>query len=310
MIRLGKLNMRYVGKIVREQICYPQILNVRDGQDTVNITRRRLVLFAAVSMVGVGCPSAVYAQYPEREIRLIVPSVPGGFSDTLYRILAKYLENELGRPVVVYIKPGAGGRVGLDYLRSRRSDGYTLSMFASKGGSRGPFNLEKISPVAMFAKRDYVLLSRIGSFISLKAFRDKARASPGEFRVGARSIQARHAARLINSVLGIQTKIVRPRSSGVMAVLAAQTDLVITPMHPNILKNPRLQVLTVLTTKRPAYPKDTPRLPIAGEQGFELAASIRYGLVAPKGIPSDVRQVLQDAVKKNCSFSAIQRGNI
>ncbi|AHG64120.1 Bug family tripartite tricarboxylate transporter substrate binding protein [Advenella mimigardefordensis] len=89
-----------------------------------NWTRRRTILAAISGMVAMNMSSA--QKFPDRPISIILPYSPGGASDLLARIVAVSLGNELGQPVVVNNKPGAGGDIGTLAAASAHKDGYTL----------------------------------------------------------------------------------------------------------------------------------------------------------------------------------------
>jgi tripartite-type tricarboxylate transporter receptor subunit TctC len=85
----------------------------------------RCGLFAFLA--GMGC-SAFAEGYPERPVRLVVPQAAGSATDTVARILAAELPNQLGQPVVVENKPGGALTIGLDFTAKSAPDGYTIGM--------------------------------------------------------------------------------------------------------------------------------------------------------------------------------------
>ncbi len=88
-------------------------------------------LIAAAAVAQFGTASAQSA-YPERAITLVVPFGAGGVTDTMARLLAEPLSGELGQPVIVENRPGAGGLVGTESVIAADNDGYTL-LYASSG---------------------------------------------------------------------------------------------------------------------------------------------------------------------------------
>ena len=76
-------------------------------------------------------PALAQTAYPTKPVRLVVPSPPGGGTDTIARITAEALSKQMGRQFVVENKPGAGNIIGTDFVAKATPDGYTLLMSAS-----------------------------------------------------------------------------------------------------------------------------------------------------------------------------------
>src|SRR5436309_1272059 len=91
--------------------------------------RRRLIASAALVCAGVALLAAVPVQaqdYPAKPIRIIVAYPTGGISDNVARALGEKLSAQLGQPVVVENRAGAGGSIGMDAVAKAAPDGYTL----------------------------------------------------------------------------------------------------------------------------------------------------------------------------------------
>src|SRR5436853_7492763 len=82
------------------------------------------ILFAAVSFLVATLAGA--QSYPVKPIRLIVPFPPGGGNDTVARAIAQQVAPDLGQPMVIDNRPGAGGSVGAELAATAPPDGYTL----------------------------------------------------------------------------------------------------------------------------------------------------------------------------------------
>jgi tripartite-type tricarboxylate transporter receptor subunit TctC len=91
----------------------------------------KIFRLAVLSALSVGFTASAQESFPSKPITIVVPYAPGGASDQLARISADILKKELGQPVVVDSKPGAGGSLGMEYVTRAPADGYTLVLTAS-----------------------------------------------------------------------------------------------------------------------------------------------------------------------------------
>ncbi len=85
------------------------------------------------ALVSIMLSGAAWAAYPERAVTMIVPYNPGGATDMVARLVADALSAELGQPVVVENRAGAGSQVGLSYVANSKADGYTI-LFGTADG--------------------------------------------------------------------------------------------------------------------------------------------------------------------------------
>ena len=92
------------------------------------ISRRTVLQGAAALACGCAMAAASAQGYPTRPITIIVPFSAGGTTDILARLVGQYLSTELGQPVVIENKAGAGGNIGGQYAAKAAADGYTLFM--------------------------------------------------------------------------------------------------------------------------------------------------------------------------------------
>ncbi len=124
-----------------------------------------------LALAGLIAQSAAIAQtaasgtYPNRPIRVIGPSSPGGGIDASGRILAAALTQSLGQQVVFENRPGAGGIIGTELVAKAPPDGYTLILTAAAGMVVFPHTFSKLSydplrdfaPITLVAASDYIL---------------------------------------------------------------------------------------------------------------------------------------------------------
>ncbi|WP_423200337.1 MULTISPECIES: tripartite tricarboxylate transporter substrate binding protein [unclassified Cupriavidus] len=139
---------------------------------------------AAVAAV----PAAAQALFPSKPITLVVPFAPGGGNDILARLIAPKMSAQLGQPIVIENKPGAGGNLGADYVAHAAPDGYTLVIASSQItmnpylGMKVPFNIERdFEPVGRIGSVPLMLVSNTEQpYKTLKEFVDYTRANPGK----------------------------------------------------------------------------------------------------------------------------------
>src|SRR5437868_2320857 len=91
----------------------------------------RTVLPALLGLVLLAGPAAAQTDYPARPVRIVVPSTPGGGTDTFARLVAQQLSTALGQQFIVDNRPGGGTLIGMDAVAHATPDGYTLYMSPS-----------------------------------------------------------------------------------------------------------------------------------------------------------------------------------
>src|SRR6185312_8431151 len=151
---------------------------------------RRILSAFVVVCTAVIVSNAVSAQdFPNRAITIIVPQPPGGGTDIISRIVAQQLSLQLGKPVVVENKPGAGTLVGTDAAAKAAPDGYTLLAGLTANMAVNPSLFKTLSydpirdfvPVGMMAEFPFVLVvSNNFPAKSVKELLALAKAKPGE----------------------------------------------------------------------------------------------------------------------------------
>ena len=92
---------------------------------------RRSLLLALLGLFLFDAPAAAQSDYPNRPVRIIVPSTPGGGTDTFARLVGQHLSTALGQQFVVDNRPGGGTLIGMDAVAHAPPDGYTLYMSPS-----------------------------------------------------------------------------------------------------------------------------------------------------------------------------------
>jgi tripartite-type tricarboxylate transporter receptor subunit TctC len=258
------------------------------------------MLCAALLACGSAWAQPATEAYPSKPIRLILPFPPGGGTDIIGRILSERMSADLGQPVVLENRGGAGGNVGAEAAARSAPDGYTLVLVApSLAISPSLYKklnydaLKDLTPIGLVATVPNVLVTHpavqaqtLAEFIAL------AKTTPGgmNFGSGGSGTSNHLAGELFNLLAGV--KLVHVPYKGVNLamndLIAGQVQLVvigISAAAPQI-KAGRLRALAVLTPRRsPALP-DVPTAAEAGLQNFEVTTW--YGLLAPAGTPKPI----------------------
>ena len=250
------------------------------------------------------------ASYPDRPIKLIVPFAPSGSTDLAARLIAEFASRELGQPIVVENKAGAGGSLGMELVAKSRADGYTLGMatMSTHGSNAAAYG----SRMKYDAVRDFAPISNVATVPSVFAvhanfpaktmqeFIALARANPHKYTFGSPGTGSLGHANVehFSSLAKIQLLHVPYKGAGMALndAVAGQVDG-ITDNLPSALphiKSGRLRALAVLSDSRSAL---LPDVPTYGELGFkEMGSGGWFGVVAPAGTPAPVVNRLNQAI--------------
>jgi tripartite-type tricarboxylate transporter receptor subunit TctC len=247
---------------------------------------------------------AVFAQgadgYPSKPVRFILPFPPGGGTDILGRLLAERLGAQLGQPVVIENRGGAGGNVGAEAAARSAPDGYTIVLVApSLAISPSLYSklaydpVRDFAPVSLVATVPNVMITHpsvpaktLSEFIAL------AKTKPGamNFGSGGSGTSNHLAGELFNIVTGV--RLVHVPYKGVNLamndVMSGEVHLVVIgiPAAAPHIRAGKLRALAVIDTKRAAALPEVPTVAEAGLSSFEVTTW--YGVLAPAGTPRPI----------------------
>lgn len=281
------------------------------AQSRARSVRRGIMLGLLCGTLCTVTPFALAAsEYPTKPVRMLVGFAAGGTTDLLARLVAKEISVELGQPVVVENKPGAGGSVAADQVARAQPDGYTLIMGAINHAINAslyenlPYDqLRDLTPVSMVAITPNMLVVPADSPInSVQALLQAARAKPGELTFASSGVgtSVHLSGEQFKSMADLD--MVHVPYTG---VAPAETDLVagrVSMMFDSIVtalplvQAGRLKALAVTSAERSAVAPDVPTVAEAGLPGFDV--SPWYSIFAPTGTPVDVIERLNHAVVK------------
>jgi len=273
--------------------------------------KRRQLLQSAVSAALL--PSLVQAQdkYPSKPITWVCPYAAGGNADSRSRQVAKAMSAILGQPIIIDNKAGAGGNIGTEAIARGKPDGYTIGMgnFAPLAVNHALFKklnfdpANDIVPIGLIEKGPLILMVRNDSpYKSVKDIVAAAKAAPGKLSFASGGIGGSHhlSGALLENAAGIDL-IHAPYKSGAAGatdLMGGQVQMMFEQMYSAMpaIKGGRLRALAITSkTRSPLLPD----LPTMAEQGFPAVEVLNWqGLVAPKGISTELVKTLNAALNK------------
>lgn len=258
----------------------------------------RIIAVLAFAML----TSAAGAQtYPSRAIHFVSAFAPGGTTDILARVLAEKLREQVGQPVIVENRPGAGGNIGSNYVAKAAPDGYTLLM-----GASGPLavNVSLFASMPFDPRRDFIPIVQItGAPLVLVVPADSPIKSVADLLAQARKPDGRvnygsagpgspqHiTAELLKYMAKVDMTHVPYKSAGqsINDLLGGQLTANFEAMIPAMphIEAGKLRALAVTGAARSPLLPNVPTVAEAGVPGFESTGW--YGVVAPAGTPADI----------------------
>jgi tripartite-type tricarboxylate transporter receptor subunit TctC len=267
-----------------------------------------LLVFAGAS---VGVASEVY---PSEPIRLIVPYSPGGGTDTSARIVADGMSKYIDEPVIVENRPGASGTVGTLLAAGEKPDGYTILFGIQATMAMNPslFKAAKYSPddfdgVALISESPYLIT--VPGDSPVNNYEDFAKAAQEGMTMANGGSSALLAARLLAKKADLAfTNVPYPGTGAAISdILSGRVDACISsPVSPlSHIKTGALKPILVTGLER--FPL-LPETPTAAELGFENFKVVGwYGVVAPKGVPRERLDILNEAFNKTVADPVISK---
>ena len=264
------------------------------------LSRRAMIgLSGAAAVCPWRPPSALAATYPDRTVRLIVPVPPGGALDIIGRIMAQWLTERLGQPVIVENKPGAATNIGVEYVTRATPDGYTLLLEPGSVAlnpslyTKLPFDVARdLAPVALISKLPLVFEINLSvPAKTLPEFITWAKANKGKINLATAGVgTTQHIAGvLLSQMAGIEMTPVPFAGGGpaLVALMGEQVQAMFSPIPESMgpITSGQARAIAVTTPERlpmlPNVPTIAETLP-----GFE--ASTFQGIGAPAGTPREI----------------------
>jgi tripartite-type tricarboxylate transporter receptor subunit TctC len=294
------------------------IFDLRGFQGKI-IMKRFATWLNALFAASVVCAATTAAAqgYPNRPIKIIVPLAAAGTGDTLARAVGEGMAKELGQPVVVENRPGAGGLVGTEYVASAPADGYTLLAVSPSHvinpalyQNRKTYDaLASFEPVTLMANTHQVIVAHPSvPAQDLRQLIAYAKQNPGKLNYGSAGTgSATHLnMELFKSMAGVDIVHVPYKGSTPARndVLAGQVQLAMDGLLPlqGFIKDGRLRPMAITSSRRAS---SNPEIPTVGEIVPGYATDTWYGILAPAGTPKEVISRLHFAAVKALSSPAV-----
>ncbi len=265
-------------------------------------------------------PALAQGTWPERSLALLHGFPPGGGADVVARLVAGPLGEQLGKPVVVEGRPGAGGNIGSTALARAPADGYTIGLPTGSHAVNAAFGrVQGYDPVDGFAwitillRYAFVLVVRADSPIrDLAGLVAAARRAPGAVQFGSGGVGSSHhlTGEYLNAAAGVQMTHVpyRGDAAGLTAVLSGELPLMVSTTVGAVgmlAGESRLRPIAVTAQRRSGK---LPQVPTVAEAGLPGFASYTWaGLAAPAGTPAAVVARLHQATMQGLAEPSLRQ---
>jgi tripartite-type tricarboxylate transporter receptor subunit TctC len=267
-----------------------------------------------------GCSAATAADYPDRNITLIVPFAPGGTSDIVARLVGEHMAKTLGHTIIVENDAGAGGTVASRRVAQAAADGYTLMIgtLGTHGAAPSQYpNLKydprrDFTPIGQTSEMPFVLVTRKDFPVNnLKEFVEYVQGNQHKVTEAHAGVGSEiHAAcTLLQSIIGTKTARVAYRGGApaINDLVAGQVDFgctVLGTVAPQVQAG-SLKALALTGPERTDVLKDIPTTIEAGLPAFQ--AMTWTAIFAPKDLPQAIESKLTNALAKSLDDLATRK---
>lgn len=268
---------------------------------------RWLVMLTALF---IGCSTQALAEdWPTRPIRVIVPFTPGSATDIIPRTVFAEVQKQLGQPIIVENRVGAGGTIGIAAAAKATPDGYTILVMSSAYTTvpttyaNLPYDpLHDLNPVIPLANMANVLVVSPGKMKTVNEFVKEARARKGSMNyvtLGVGSAAHLNAERFrLAAKFDAQPVSYKGAPEGLTEVMTGRIDFYFSPLLPalSLIRDGKLEALAVSSLERSP---ELPQVPTTTEAGFPNSEyNFWFGVFVPAKTPPEITKRLYDETEK------------
>src|SRR5436190_458137 len=281
--------------------------------------KRRSVLVGAAGWTIVGA-SAVRAQtWPSQQVKIVVPYIPGGATDTAGRILAEKLTVLLGQQVIVENKGGGNTIIGMELVAKSRPDGHTLLLgtttLATNAalGLKQPYDpLKDFQPISTIVDiPDFIALNKDHPAKDYKAFADWVNKQPDKVRFATSGLgnQPHLWAELFKTrnKLNLEVVAYKGAADALRDVMGGHVPMIVDVVMPagQHAAQGRMTGLVVSSEKRSPVAPDVPTVVELGMP--DMVSAVFFGVVAPSGVPRPVVDRLNGLVRQIIKVPEVEK---
>jgi tripartite-type tricarboxylate transporter receptor subunit TctC len=271
------------------------------------------VTLASIAIGRLSQPAAAAAPaFPEKSksIDLIVPSTAGGSADLVARLLGPGMERELGIPVRVVNRVGAGNQVGVSELARSKKDGYTFGitnlphtpLLYLNPDRKADFNRKSFQPLANLTEDPhYVAVKADSPYKTMKELIDAAKANPEKIKIATLGIYGPEHLRIIQLQKLTGAKFANVNFDGIAAsrtaLLGGHIDVVFSTSAGlgGTIKSGHVRLLGVMDTQPTRFAPDVKTLK---SMGYNIRSVLNLPVSLPAGTPREIVNILTSAAKK------------